>query len=127
MIVRIERDRLNRTKELKKRLEEAKHQLEVAQRQGEYEKASQLRFATIPDLERQLPSESETKNRELEDEGKLGGMLHDRVTSDDIARVVAKATGIPVTNLLKGERDKLVHVSEGVWLKLFVGSDRELI
>lgn len=114
VIVRIERDRLNRTKELKKRLEEAKHQLEVAQRQGEYEKASQLRFATIPDLERQLPSESETKNRELEDEGKLGGMLHDRVTSDDIARVVAKATGIPVTNLLKGERDKLVHVSEGV-------------
>ena len=105
---------MNRTKELKKRLEEAKHQLEVAQRQGEYEKASQLRFATIPDLERQLPSESETKNRELEDEGKLGGMLHDRVTSDDIARVVAKATGIPVTNLLKGERDKLVHVSEGV-------------
>lgn len=38
-------------------------------------------------------------------------MLHDRVTSNDIARVVAKATGIPVTNLLKGERDKLVHVN----------------
>ena len=38
-------------------------------------------------------------------------MLHDRVTSNDIARVVAKATGIPVQNLLKGEKDKLVHVS----------------
>ena len=38
-------------------------------------------------------------------------MLHDRVTSDDISRVVAKATGIPVQSLLKGEREKLVHVS----------------
>jgi hypothetical protein len=38
-------------------------------------------------------------------------LLHDRVTSDDIARVVAKATGIPVTNLLKGEKEKLIHVS----------------
>jgi ATP-dependent Clp protease ATP-binding subunit ClpB len=105
-----ERDRLNHTKNLKKRLEEAKHELEVAQRSGQYEKASQLRFGTIPELERQLPNENEAKNKELEDEGKLSGMLHDRVTSDDIARVVAKATGIPVTNLLKGERDKLVHV-----------------
>jgi ATP-dependent Clp protease ATP-binding subunit ClpB len=42
--------------------------------------------------------------------GSLQGMLHDRVTSNDIARVVAKMTGIPVQNLLKGERDKLVHV-----------------
>jgi len=88
--------------------------LEVAQRQGQYERASQLRFATIPELQRQLPSETEFRNKELEEEGKLGGMLHDRVTSDDIAKVVAKATGIPVTNLLKGERDKLVHVSVAV-------------
>lgn len=68
-----------------------------------------MRFATIPELQRQLPDTNEA-NKELE-EGKLGGMLHDRVTSNDIARVVAKSTGIPVTNLLKGERDKLVHVS----------------
>jgi ATP-dependent Clp protease ATP-binding subunit ClpB len=111
IILLTERDRLNHTKDLKKRLEEAKHELEVAQRVGQYERASQLRFSTIPDLQRQLPNEMENKNKELEDEGKLGGILHERVTSDDIARVVAKATGIPVTNLLKGERDKLVHVS----------------
>ena len=110
IIMCAERERLNHTKNLKKQLEEAKHQLEVAQRLGQYEKASQLRFSTIPELQRQLPSDTEIKNKELEDEGKLSGMLHDRVTSDDIARVVAKATGIPVTNLLKGERDKLVHV-----------------
>jgi ATP-dependent Clp protease ATP-binding subunit ClpB len=111
MVASAERDRLNHIKDLKKRLEHAKHELEVAQRLGQYEKASQLRFGTIPELQRQLPSETETKNKELEGEGKLGGMLHDRVTSDDIARVVAKATGIPVTNLLKGEKDRLIHVS----------------
>lgn len=81
--------------------------MEVALRQGQLERASQLRYATIPDLERQLPKEEE---RVDETESPLS-MLHDRVTSNDIARVVAKATGIPVQNLLKGERDKLVHVS----------------
>ena len=88
--------------------QQAKHELDVAQRQGQYERASQLRFATIPELERQLPKESE-RAEEAEGEGALT-MLHDRVTSGDISRVVAKATGIPVQSLLKGEREKLVHV-----------------
>ena len=89
------------------KLEDAKYQLEVAQRQGQYELASKLRFSTIPDLEKQIPSE---RQAEAIDESPLGMALHERVTSSDIARVVAKATGIPVQNLLKGERDKLVHV-----------------
>ena len=100
-----ERTRLQTIKETKKKLEDAKHELEVAQRQGQFELASRLRFATIPELERELPK----GNEEAEDESPLA-MLHDRVTSNDISRVVAKATGIPVQNLLKGERDKLVHV-----------------
>jgi ATP-dependent Clp protease ATP-binding subunit ClpB len=102
-----ERARLDRIKDLKKQLEDAKHEFEVAQRHGQYDKASQLRFGTIPELERQLPRDSEMKDDA--EESPLS-MLHDRVTSNDIARVVAKATGIPVQNLLKGERDKLVHV-----------------
>lgn len=105
-----ERAKLQKVKDLKMRLEQAKHELEVAQRQGQYERASQLRFATIPELERQLPKESERAEEAKEDEGALV-MLHDRVTSNDISRVVAKATGIPVQSLLKGEREKLVHVS----------------
>ena len=107
-----ERARLEGIKAVKERLEEAKRELEIAQRQGQYERASRLRFATIPELERQLPAEGERGGvGEGEDaEGPLA-MLHDRVTSADIARVVAKATGIPVQSLLKGEREKLVHVS----------------
>ena len=97
---------MNKIKDIKKRLSEAKHQLEVALREGQYELASRLRFATIPELEGQLPSDSESEAME---ESPMV-ILHDRVTSNDISRVVAKATGIPVQNLLKGERDKLVHV-----------------
>ncbi|KAG5641191.1 hypothetical protein DXG03_005791 [Asterophora parasitica] len=114
-----ERARLDRIKDVKKRLEDAKHQLEVAQRQGEYELASRLRFAAIPELERQLPAEGEPG---LEDVESPLAMLHDRVTSNDISRVVAKATGIPVQNLLKGERDKLVHM-EDTLQKRVVGQD----
>ncbi|KZT25315.1 P-loop containing nucleoside triphosphate hydrolase protein [Neolentinus lepideus HHB14362 ss-1] len=114
-----ERSRLDRIKDLKERLEEAKYELEVAQRQGEYEKASRLRFGTIPELERQLP-----KDDEMADDAHESplAMLHDRVTSNDIARVVAKATGIPVQNLLKGERDKLIHM-EDVLRQRVVGQD----
>lgn len=101
MRVLAERARLDRIKGTKLRLEEAKHELDVAQRHGNYERASQLRFSTIPDLERQLPKESESAKDGEEHESPLA-MVHERVTSNDIARVVAKATGIPVQNLMKG-------------------------
>ena len=101
---------MEKIKEAKKKLEEAKYQLEVAQRQGRFELASRLRYATIPELERQLPTEKEQEEKE----GSPLAMLHDRVTSNDIARVVAKATGIPVQSLMKGERDKLVRVRNSV-------------
>ncbi|KAJ7509582.1 P-loop containing nucleoside triphosphate hydrolase protein [Mycena galericulata] len=115
-----ERSRLNRTKDIKQRLEDAKHQLDVAQRDGDFEKASRLRFSTIPDLMRQLPDENERAKSENA-ESPLA-MLHDRVTSNDIARVVARSTGIPVQNLLKGERDKLVHMEDTLRRRV-VGQD----
>ncbi|KAH7904250.1 P-loop containing nucleoside triphosphate hydrolase protein, partial [Hygrophoropsis aurantiaca] len=115
-----ERARLDRIKDLKKRLEDAKQELEVAQRQGNFERASKLRFGTIPELERQLPDESDARDAE-DGEGPFS-MLHDRVTSNDIARVVARATGIPVQNLMKGERDKLVHMEDALKRRV-VGQD----
>ncbi|KAK7024805.1 p-loop containing nucleoside triphosphate hydrolase protein [Favolaschia claudopus] len=116
-----ERARLTRTKELKQQLEEAKHQLDVAQREGDFEKASRLRFSTIPDLVKQLPDSSSASTDGVDEESPLS-MLHERVTSDDIARVVARATGIPVQNLLKGEREKLVHM-EDVLRRRVVGQE----
>ncbi|KAI9459730.1 P-loop containing nucleoside triphosphate hydrolase protein [Lactarius psammicola] len=107
-----ERERLQRNKERKRRLEEAKHELEVAQRKGDYEAASRLRYATIPELEREIPTEGMGS----------GAMLGERVTSDDIARVVARATGIPVQSLLKGERERLVHMEDALRARV-VGQD----
>ncbi|KAJ7698117.1 P-loop containing nucleoside triphosphate hydrolase protein [Mycena rosella] len=115
-----ERARLNHIKGVKQRLEDAKHQLDVAQREGDFEKASRLRFSTIPDLERQLPDED--ARAQLENSESPMAMLHDRVTSNDIARVVARSTGIPVQNLLKGERDKLVHMEDTLRRRV-VGQD----
>ncbi|KAK0460997.1 P-loop containing nucleoside triphosphate hydrolase protein [Desarmillaria tabescens] len=120
LIWKSERARLDRIKDLKERLENAKHQLEVAQRQGQYELASRLRFSTIPELERQLPDDN-AERPDGDSEPPLA-MLHDRVTSNDISRVVAKATGIPVQSLLKGERDKLVHMEETLRQRV-VGQD----
>ncbi|KAK0454698.1 P-loop containing nucleoside triphosphate hydrolase protein [Armillaria borealis] len=119
-IWKTERARLDRIKDVKERLENAKHQLEVAQRQGQYELASRLRFSTIPELERQLPDDS-AERPDGEPDSPLA-MLHDRVTSNDISRVVAKATGIPVQSLLKGERDKLVHMEDTLRQRV-VGQD----
>ncbi|KAE9397053.1 P-loop containing nucleoside triphosphate hydrolase protein [Gymnopus androsaceus JB14] len=115
-----ERERLEKIKNLKERLEETKYQLEVAQRQGQYELASRLRFSTIPELEAQLPKEDSDTSM-TQDGGPLS-MLHDRVNPNDIARVVAKATGIPVQNLLKGEKDKLVHMEDTLHQRV-VGQD----
>lgn len=68
----------------------------------------------IPELEAKLPKDQDGESLGPSDDGGStpGGMpfLHERVTSSDIARVVAKATGIPVQSLLKGEREKLTHV-----------------
>ncbi|KAF9075334.1 P-loop containing nucleoside triphosphate hydrolase protein [Rhodocollybia butyracea] len=114
-----EREKLDKIKSLKERLEEMKHQLEVAQRQGQYELASRLRFASIPELEAQLPQEDSDSS---EEEGGRLTMLHDRVSPNDIARVVAKITGIPVQNLLRGEKDKLVQM-ERILQQRVVGQD----
>ena len=78
----------------------SQHQLEVAQRKGDYEASSRLRYATIPELEWKIPKEGMGS----------GAMLVECVTSDDIARVVARSTGISIYGLLKGERKQLVHV-----------------
>jgi ATP-dependent Clp protease ATP-binding subunit ClpB len=90
-------------KNIKERLEKARLDLEQAQREGNFAKASELRYATIPNLERKLPNEDTKQD---------GALLHDSVTSDDIAAVVSRTTGIPVTKLMAGDIEKLVHMED---------------
>ncbi|KAK6358933.1 chaperone ATPase hsp78 [Orbilia brochopaga] len=89
-------------KTMQEQLDVARTELDVAQRTGDFAKASELRYSTIPRLERTIKEVSEKQTE--------GGLLHDSVTSDDIARVVSRATGIPTEKMMAGEVEKLVHM-----------------
>lgn len=91
-------------KDLKKKLEEAKFKLEQAFNEGNYQKASELQYSSIPSLEEKV---KEYQNKSKEDH-----LLSETVTDEDIAEVVAKWTNIPISKLMQGERDKILHLSE---------------
>ncbi|KAI9245310.1 P-loop containing nucleoside triphosphate hydrolase protein [Sporodiniella umbellata] len=114
-----ERKKIDDIKCVKQDLEKARVDLESAQRNGNFQLASELRYGTIPNLEKKLPTETSA------DEENPESLIHERVTSNDIARVVAQMTGIPVRNLMKGEREKLLHM-EGEMSKRVVGQDEAI-
>ena len=98
-------------KRTKAELEKARLELEQAQRSGDFGKAGELRYATIPKLEGKLPREgSEVKITDKDGTT----LIHDSVTADDIANVVSRTTGIPVTKLMAGEVEKLVHMEDSL-------------
>ncbi|KZF26470.1 oligomeric mitochondrial matrix chaperone [Xylona heveae TC161] len=100
-----ERAELDSIKTTKEDLEKARIELERAQREGNFGKAGELQYATIPALEKKLPEEgASTADND--------SLLHDSVTSDDIAGVVSRTTGIPVTKLMAGEVEKLIHMED---------------
>ncbi|KAI5813191.1 putative heat shock protein/chaperonin HSP78 [Pyronema omphalodes] len=100
-----ERAELEEIKRAKEKLEAARIELEQAQRQGNFAKASEIQYFTIPNLESKLPKEGEAEKTP-------SSLLHDSVDSDDIAAVVAKATGIPTTKLMSGEIEKLMRMED---------------
>ncbi len=104
-----EKDAIEAIKEAKSRLDEASHDAERAERAADLERAAELRYGLIPELERTL-AEQEAKLAELHREG--GTMLTEEVTEEDVAEVVAKWTGIPVSRLMEGEVEKLIHMEE---------------
>ncbi|KAI5281065.1 chaperone ATPase hsp78 [Ascosphaera aggregata] len=80
--------------------------LERAQREGDFAKASELRYSAIPSLEKKLNEGAEAAAQDGQT------LLHDSVTSDDIAAVVSRSTGIPVTSLMAGDIEKLIHMED---------------
>lgn len=107
-----EKQQIEKIKKTKEELETARHELEVARRAGDYGRAGQLQYATIPQLEAALPKEGETLTTTNEDGTENHTLIHDSVTADDIANVVSRTTGIPVTKLLSGEVEKLIRMEE---------------
>lgn len=114
-----ERAEIESIKNAKADLEQARIELERSQREGDYTKASELRYAKIPDLERKVAL-SERKN----DNGQVN-LLHDSVTSDDISKVVAKMTGIPMETVMKGDKDRLLYMEDSLKERV-VGQDEAI-
>lgn len=101
-----ERAEIEAIKKTQAELDQARSDLDRAQRDGNFGSASELRFGVIPALEAKLPKDGESP---LKSESTL---IHDSVTADDIAAVVSRATGIPVAKLTSGHIEKLVHMED---------------
>jgi ATP-dependent Clp protease ATP-binding subunit ClpB len=99
---RAEKDKLGEAQRIKGELEQKRAELDRAQRQGEFAKAGELAYSTIPGLEKKLAS--------LEEAAKSGALISESVTPDMIAQVVSRWTGIPVDKMLEGEREKLLRM-----------------
>jgi ATP-dependent Clp protease ATP-binding subunit ClpB len=112
--------------ELKARLEEARTEAERAERDADLQRAAELRYGEIPELEKQL-AELEASEHEREAVAGAGGTqyLKEEVDADDVAEVVARWTGIPVSRLLEGETDKLIHMEERLHERV-VGQDEAI-
>jgi ATP-dependent Clp protease ATP-binding subunit ClpB len=104
-----EKDAIEGMREVKTKIDEAKIQLEQAERRSDLETAARLRYGTLPELEKQVAQQEEALNRQRA-EG--NAMLREEVDADTIAEVISRWTGIPVSRLLEGEVDKLLHMEE---------------
>ncbi len=102
-----EKGKLKGAQKIKEELETSRYELEQAQRQGNLERASELSYSIIPGLEKQL-KEAEENNEEKP----ADLMVEEAVTADHIAQVISRWTGIPVDNMLQGEREKLLKMEE---------------
>ena len=103
-----EKSEIDAVKHARSDLERARIALENAQRDGDYGKASELRYSTIPNLQALLPQEG----AESSNTAKYGEIIHDSVTAAGVEAVVSRQTGIPVTKLMSGEVEKLVHMED---------------
>lgn len=115
-----ERSKLDRVKTLKEEIEQARVEQDQATRAGNFQRVAELQYGRIPELEAQLPKEEEAGS-----DAAQKNMLHERVTSDDIAAVVAKMTGVPVRNLLRGERERLLGIEDSLRRRI-VGQEEAL-
>ena len=113
-----ERGSVDEVKQIKGDIERVHGEIEAAQMALEYEKAARLKYSDLPELQKKL-AEAEARAEKRSGENTL---VHDTVTEEEIAGIVAKWTGIPVSKLVEGEREKLLHLDEVIH-KRVVGQD----
>ncbi len=118
-----EKEAIQGASQLKERLDQARTEVERAQREADLKRASELLYGEIPELEQKL-AEHEAADRERQD-GDAPVFLKEEVDADDVAEVVARWTGIPVSRLLEGETEKLLHMEERLHERV-VGQDEAI-
>ena len=111
-----EKTAVEKVSKLREQIESIKKKLEVAERDSDYDKASELKFGMLPNLQRELEIEEEKlKDRDL-------SLVHENVTDEEIAKIISRWTGIPVAKLSESERNKTLHLDEELH-KRVVGQD----
>ena len=100
---------------VKEQIEQARQELEAAQRGQDYAKMSEIQYGRLPELEKQLAAAQAAETQDFK-------LLQDKVTEEEIAEVVARWTGIPVAKMLEGEREKLLHMEDDLHRRV-VGQD----
>ena len=113
-----EKSAIDKVQDLKSQIEDAKTEMERVTREGNLARASELRYATIPTLQKQYDAAEKALNAKQEE----GGLLKEEVTSEEIAEVVSSWTGIPVSKMMQGEMDKLRNLETELH-KRVVGQD----
>jgi ATP-dependent Clp protease ATP-binding subunit ClpB len=117
-----EKEAIDGIKRAKAELDEAQREAERAERDADLQRAAELRYGRIPELE-SVVAEQEERLRELHAQG--GAMLTEEVTEEDVAQVISRWTGIPVSRLMEGEVEKLVHMEERLHERV-IGQDEAI-
>ena len=112
-----EKNAIGKVQKLREELEQANADLEKAQREYDLNKAAELQYGRIPELKKELEAEEQ-----IAQAGKERSLLRDKVTEEEIARIIERWTGIPVSRLMEGEREKLLHL-EDILHQRVVGQD----
>ena len=112
-----EKNAIGRVQQLREKIEDLNRQIEAAEQNYDLEKAAELKYGRLPEAQRQLEEEERRAQT-----AKESNILRDRVTEEEIAKIVERWTGIPVSRLVQGEREKLLHLDETLH-KRVIGQD----
>lgn len=112
-----ERNAISKVQKLREEIESTNSLIEQAERSYDLNKAAELKYGKLPQLQKELDEEEK-----LAEQSKSASMLHDKVTEEEIAKIICRWTGIPVSKLMEGEREKLLHM-EDILHKRVIGQD----
>ena len=112
-----EKEAIEKVQKLREELERVNGEIEKAERNYELNKAAELKYGKLPELQRQLEQEEEISEKTKED-----GLLRNKVTEDEISKIISKWTGIPVSKLMEGEREKILNL-DSILHKRVIGQD----